>query len=106
MSPSIAEEVWDDITSEAVVSFQELSGEDEDSILRADEIGIKKFKINHGLKKDHPLTSTKFFDKKGVTNTSYKLDQRKLESMLPKETLSWTVRCYVKPQCDKKFLKC
>ena len=79
----MAEEVWEDITSVAVVSFQELSGEDEDSILRADEIGIKKFKINHGLKKDHPLTSTKFFDKKGATNTSYKLDQRKLESMLP-----------------------
>ena len=60
--------MWEDITAEAVVKFQESSGEDEDSILRAEEIAIKKFKINHGLKNEHPLNKCKFFDKKGVSN--------------------------------------
>ena len=94
LDSKIAGKIWSKITEEAVVACQ-----DEDygsERLKAEEIRLKKFKINYGLKDDHPLNHVKFFDKKRDPG-SYKLDQRKLESMLPTQNQSWLVRCYLKP---------
>merc|ERR1712166_1162985 len=58
-----AERVWQDVTAEAVCSFAE--PDDNGELLLPTEVGIKKYTINHGLKRDHPLNNVKFFDKKG-----------------------------------------
>ena len=49
------------------------------------------------MKNDHPLNHVKFFDTKSANKDSYKLDAVKLASMLPKENMTWTIRCFLKP---------
>ena len=100
LNKDVAEIVWNQITAEAIVEFQD---EESDDKLLPEHIGVKKFIINHGLKKDHPLNNVKFFDKKSGIKNSYNLVACKKESMLPKDNMSWTVRCFVKPICDKKI---
>ena len=60
LSRKVAEKRWDQITAQAIVQYQE----DDLEPLSADDIVVKKFIINHGLKEAHPLENVKFFDKK------------------------------------------
>jgi hypothetical protein len=39
------------------------------------DIGVKKYKINNGLKGDHPLNHVKFFDPDNKQKGSYILDK-------------------------------
>lgn len=96
-----ADRIWKQITSEAVCKFAEVD-DCADPLIPSD-IGIKKYTINHGLKRDHPLNNVKFFDKKGYKKESYYLVKCKKESMLPTYNQAWTVRCFVKPQSQYKF---
>lgn len=99
----MANNVWKDITAEAICNFSKPQENGEE--LKPHEIGVKKYIINHGLKEKHPLNYVKFFDKKGIRKESYSLINCKKESMLPKENCAWTVRCYSKPLCDKKLVQ-
>lgn len=56
--------------------------EDPEKRLQVKDIGIKKFKINHGLNNGHPLNHVKFFSKN--SEGAYMLKPFKLESMTPK----------------------
>lgn len=67
------------------------------SVLKADEIALTKFKLNHGLGERHPLKHVKFYDSKGDASQAYYLSENKLQSMIPKEIVMWKVRCFVKP---------
>jgi len=96
-----AERVWKNITAEAICSFAE--PDENGERLLPTEVGVKKYTINHGLKRDHPLNNVKFFDKKGHKKESYPLIQCKKESMLPKDNQAWTVRCFVKPKGEQKL---
>ena len=75
--------------------------DDSEDNLKLEDIGLKKFVITHGLKEKHPLYHVKFFDKR--SHSSYRLPQRKLESMVPKYNQSWTVRLFLKSSDQKKF---
>ena len=52
-----------------------------------EDIGIKKFKINHSMGNMHPLKFVKFYNNRmfdQITNPeSFHLAPRKIESMLP-----------------------
>ena len=67
-----------------------------------EDIGLKKYKIHHGMKNDHPLNHVKFFDKKDKMNQPQKLARPKLESMVPRQNQAWIVRCYVKSNEESK----
>ena len=88
------------MTEEAVCKFVMDDGGD---LLQPSEIALKKFKIHHGMKADHPLNHVKFFDRKGDKQEAYYLMQSKKESMMPKENQSWIVRCFVKSEDLHKF---
>jgi len=66
-------------------------------------VAIKKFKINNGLGNDHPLNHVKFYDLRAQPCNAYYLEERKLESMLPKYNVIWCVRCFVRPDTQLKF---
>jgi len=95
LDPEKVAGIWKKITNEAIFEFVQLD-EDSDDNLKVEDIGVKKFVINHGLKEgDHPLNHVKFFNKR--SDAAYSLPLRKLESMTPKYNQSWTVRCFIKP---------
>ena len=52
--------------------------------MKPEEIAIRKYKIHHGMKKDHPINYVKFFDRKGEKKEAYYLMKSKLESLIPK----------------------
>ena len=93
---------WKEITVKAIFEHAQFDDDSEDN-LKIEDIGLKKFVITHGLKEKHPLYHVKFFDKRSISNSSYRLPQRKLESMVPKYNQSWTVRLFVKSMEQKKF---
>jgi hypothetical protein len=80
LNPELAPKIWDQITAEAICSLQDVqaieqnchcshcekAGVSRSLRLLPQDIGVKKFKINHGLKTGHPLQHVKFFDKKSL----------------------------------------
>lgn len=78
----IDSKVWGSITEEEVCKFVEDDGYSEK--LKPEEIAIRKYKIHHGMKKDHPINYVKFFDRKGEKKEAYYLMKSKLESLIPK----------------------
>ena len=95
----IALKKWDQISEAAICKYDNA---DEDERLKPEEIGIKKYKINQGLKLAHPLEHTLFFDKKSQNDKPHKLDKITLDSMLPKVNQVWIVRCFIKSQGEDK----
>jgi len=65
----VAEQLWNSISAEEIVSHLGAQSEraGDPVTLTADEIGVKKFLINHGMKRGHPLENVKFFNLKGPT---------------------------------------
>ena len=61
LSRNMVEKMWKNISVEEIIKYQDKNNEDP---LTCEDIGIKKFKINHGLNDKHPLNNVKFFDKK------------------------------------------
>ena len=80
LSKKKAEEIWSKITVEEIIKYK-----DENDSIEASDIAVKKFKINHGLSGDHPLHYVKFYDNKDLSYGSFKLNEKTLKSMLPKE---------------------
>ena len=103
LNSNVAQRQWNNVNEAAIVAYAP-SG----SSLKPEDLGVRKFKINHGLGKDHPLFNVRFYDKKEVCQEgivrSYGLDKRVLESKVPKENQQWIVRCYVKPWDRQKWL--
>lgn len=102
-----SKELWSKITADAVIehaSKDQGLDPDPENRLSAEEIGIKKYIITHGLKGNrHPLDHVKFFGKHTQNQKAYELPLGKRESMIPKHNESWIVRCYVKPSNRAKY---
>jgi len=81
LSKEVALKYWGSINENAVLKYQDKDSVD---LLNKDDICVKKIKINHGLKNDHPLNHVMFFNTKDSNASAKRLNKRKLESMLPK----------------------
>lgn len=103
LNKQVALSHWNEVCAAAIVAHAPAG-----STLRVEDLGVRKFKINHGLGSDQPLYNVRFYDKKEICEEgivrSYKLDRRVLESKVPKENQTWIVRCFVKPWDQQKWL--
>lgn len=102
LSKKVVDKLWNDLKEEVVCKYR-CSGSD----LKPEDLSLRKFKINHGLGAKYPLNHVRFYDRGEVLQTrtprSYALSPQVLESMEPRETQQWILRCFVKPVDPQKL---
>lgn len=100
----VAAKKWNSIGEQDIVKCGR-----KDASLKPEEIVVRKFKINHGLKDKYPLWYVKFYDKSEIQQTrkarSFKLGKKALEGMEPQQVQQWIVRCFVKSTEPAKVME-
>ena len=96
LSRKVVDRLWNELSAETVCKYLPLNSD-----LKPEDLCLRKFKINHGLGSKYPLNHVRFYDRGEVEQTrtprSYALSPQVLESMEPRETQQWILRCFVKP---------
>ena len=83
LNKMVATNRWNSIKEADIVRLSS------DGSLKPEDIVVRKFKINHGLKDKYPLNYVRFYDKSEILQTrtgrSYPLGPQVLEGMEPRQ---------------------